>query len=346
MRAPATLREIDLESSSEQELRAAHVVAAPLAWTYVPGDELLPFEEWRAEERKRNTIVPTRHVVADVDGETVGYGLVELDDEGNTHLAWTQLGVVESHRRRGIGTQLAHRLAEIAAESGRRSFGAGADVGSPGATFLDEIGLTHRQVVHQNRLLTADVDVALLEGWVARAPERAAGYRLEAWDGPTPPELVEVFAACTEVMNTAPLGDLEIEDERMTPERLRRIEQARLDAGVDWWTICAVEEATGAFVGFTQVSFSGWRRTVAKQNDTGVDPAHRDKGLGRWLKATMLLRLLAEKPDVVKIDTGNAGSNAPMLGINHAMGFRLVKEGGNWQGDVEVVRKRTAERLA
>ena len=346
MRAPATVHEIDLESSPERELRAAHVVAAPLAWTWLPGDELLPFDEWRAEERKRNAIVPTRHLVAEVDGEVVGYALAELDHEANTHVVWAQIGVVEGHRRRGIGTQLAGRVAELAADDGRTSFGTGADEGSPGEPFLAGLGLTHRQVVHQNRLLTADVDAELLEGWVARAPERAGGYRLEAWDGPTPPELEETFAACTEVMNTAPLGDLEIEDERMTPERLRRIERARLDAGVDWWTICAVEEATGAFVGFTQLSFSGWRRTVAKQNDTGVDPAHRDKGLGRWLKATMLLRLLDEKPEVVKIDTGNAGSNAPMLGINHAMGFRLVKVGGNWQGDVETVRKRAQERLA
>jgi len=99
-------------------------------------------------------------------------------------------------------------------------------------------------------------------------------------------------------------------------------------------------------VGFIQVSFSGWRTTIAKQNDTGVDPAHRDKGLGRWMKAAMLLRLLDEKPDVVKIDTGNAGSNAPMLGINHAMGFRLAKVSGNWQGDIDVLRTRAAERLA
>ena len=348
MRTPANLRDLDLASpDAEPELlRAAHAVAAPLVWAYVEGDELMPFEEWLADERKRNTIVPTRHVVAEVDGQVVGHGMVELDDEDNTHLGWAQFGVLESHQHQGVGTQLIDRLAELAADDGRRSIGVSVTEGTLGERFAAGLGLTHRQVAHLNRLLLADADRTLLQGWVARASERAAGYRLEAWDGPTPPARVEVFAACTEIMNTAPLGDLEIEDERMTPERLRRIEQARLDARMDWWTICAVEEATDAFVGFTQVSFSGWRKTVAKQNDTGVDPAHRDKGLGRWLKAAMLLRLLDEKPDVVKIDTGNAGSNAPMLGINHAMGFRLAKVSGNWQGETATVRKLAAERLA
>jgi mycothiol synthase len=344
VRAAVTLRDLDLASSPEAQLRGAHVVAAPVVWSHVAGDELLPFEEWLAEERKRHTIVPTRHVVAEVDGEVVGHGLVELDAESNAHLGWAQLGVAEPHRRQGAGAQLLARLAEIAADDGRTSLGVSADEGSPGEAFAARAGLTMRQVVHLNRLRTADVDRTLLEGWVDRAPERASGYRLEAWDGPTPPDLVETFAACTEVMNTAPLGDLEIEDERMTPERLRRIEEARVAAGIDWWTVCAVERSTGAFVGFTQLSFSGWRKTTAKQNDTGVDPAHRDKGLGRWLKATNLLRLLDEKPEVAKVDTGNAGSNAPMLGINHAMGFRLAKVSTNWQGSIATVLERVGGR--
>jgi mycothiol synthase len=342
--AAVDLRELDLDSASEADLRAAHAVAAPALWHHVAGDEPMPFEEWLAEERKRRTIVATRHVVADRAGEVVGHGYVELDGEGNTHLAWIQLAVAPTHRRQGIGTALLGRLADIGAGDGRTSMGCGADEGSCWETFLADLGITHRQTVHLNRLRIADLDRTLLEEWVDRAPERAGGYRLLAWDGPTPDEHAEAFAVCTEVMNTAPLGDLEVEHERMTVARLRRLEGARADAGVDWWTLVAVEEATGAFVGFTQLSFSGWRDVHAKQQDTGVDPAHRDRGLGRWLKASMLLRLLDEKPAVIRIDTGNAGSNAPMLSINHALGFRPAKVSGNWQGDLDTVRKHLSER--
>jgi GNAT superfamily N-acetyltransferase len=295
------------------------------------------------EERKRRSLVDTRHVIAEADGDVVAHGFVELDPEGNTHLAWLQFAVADGSRRRGIGRRLVSRLVEIGAEEGRTSVGASADDGSPGAAFLAAAGLTHRQVAHLNRLRIRDLDRALIEEWVARAPERAGGYRLLAWDGPTPPEHAEAFAVCTEVMNTAPVGDLEIQHEHMTVERLRRLEAARSESGMTWWTLVALEEATGAFVGFTQLSFSGWRSWAAKQQDTGVDPAHRERGLGRWLKGAMLVRLLDEKPHVTTIDTGNAGSNAPMLSINHALGFRLAKVSGSWQGDLDVVRKHLSE---
>lgn len=344
MSAAVDLRELDLDSGSDADLRAAHAIAAPALWHHVEGDEPLPFDEWLAEERKRRTIVDTLHVVADVAGDVVGHGFVELDPEGNTHLAWIQLAVAADHRRRGIARRLVGHLADLAAVDGRTSIGGGADEGSAGEPFLAGLGLTHRQTVHLNRLQVADLDRALLDGWVDRAAERAAGFRLLAWDGPTPDEHAEAFAACTEVMNTAPLGDLEIADEKMTVERLRLLEGARLASQSEWWTLVAVEGATGAFVGFTQLSFSGFRDWVAKQQDTGVDPAHRDRGLGRWLKAAMLLRLLDEKPAVTKIDTGNAGSNAPMLSINHALGFRPAKVSGNWQGELDAVRKHLSEQ--
>jgi len=49
------------------------------------------------------------------------------------------------------------------------------------------------------------------------------------------------------------------------------------------------------------------------------------------LKATMALRLVSERPEVRSISTGNAGSNAPMLSINHAMGFRCVEQRDYYQ---------------
>jgi len=336
------LRDLDLDSSPDRDLRGAHALAPLSAWDHVPGDDPVPYEGWLAEERKRRTLVDTRHVIAEVDGDVAAHGFVELDRECNTHLAWVQLGVAPGRRRQGIGRYVLARLLEIAAADGRASLGAGAEEGSAGEDLLASIGLTRRQVFHLNRLRIADLDRRLVEGWLARAPERASGYRLLAWDGPTPEEHFEAFAACTEVMNTAPLGELEIQEERMTVDRLRRLEASREEAGITWWTL-VTEDGTGTFVGFTQLMFPRWRPTHAKQSDTGVDPAHRDRGLGRWLKGAMLVRLLDEKPEVERIDTGNAGSNAPMLSINHALGFRPVKVSGNWQGDLDLARKHLSE---
>jgi RimJ/RimL family protein N-acetyltransferase len=92
--------------------------------------------------------------------------------------------------------------------------------------------------------------------------------------------------------------------------------------GARIWTLVAREDATGELAGYTALFFPKHRPWQAQQGDTGVDPAHRNKGLGRWLKAANLLRLLDERPEAQVVDTDNADSNEPMLNINMALGFR------------------------
>jgi GNAT superfamily N-acetyltransferase len=96
------------------------------------------------------------------------------------------------------------------------------------------------------------------------------------------------------------------------------------------WTVCARDDRTGRFVGYTELSLSHWRPWLAGQGDTGVHPDHRQRGIGRWLKAHNALRLLAEKPGVELIETWNAASNAAMLSINRAMGFDVVARRQEW----------------
>ena len=50
----------------------------------------------------------------------------------------------------------------------------------------------------------------------------------------------------------------------------------------------------------------------------------------------MLDRLRRERPQVCVVRTGNADSNAAMLAINHALGFRQAEGGTVYQLEVEV----------
>lgn len=63
-----------------------------------------------------------------------------------------------------------------------------------------------------------------------------------------------------------------------------------------------------------------------------VHPDHRGQGLGKWLKAAVLLDLPGEFPGVQRVRTGNADSNAAMLGINRALGFAPAFGRTDWQG--------------
>ena len=92
-------------------------------------------------------------------------------------------------------------------------------------------------------------------------------------------------------------------------------------------------------MGLTEVIWSLNRPHILNQGFTAVYPDYRNKGLGRWLKAEMITKILNERPEVQFIRTGNANSNAPMLKINNEMGFQAYYASTIWQIDTAQVEK-------
>jgi len=93
--------------------------------------------------------------------------------------------------------------------------------------------------------------------------------------------------------------------------------------------------------GITDVVWAPYRPTIIHQRFTGVQPVARGRGLGKWVKAAMLLHVRELYPDTQWIVTDNAGSNAPMLAINRAIGFKPYRNGSEYQ----MTREQLAERL-
>jgi mycothiol synthase len=125
------------------------------------------------------------------------------------------------------------------------------------------------------------------------------------------------------VMNTAPRTDA-LGEAVYTAEQRRAAEAEHEADGSHQLVLCARHDESGELVGYTELTFGRHRPWLVQQGDTAVDPAHRNMGLGRWLKAASALRLLAERPDAQVVETWNDGSNAPMLNLNTEMGFRTV----------------------
>ena len=277
-------------------------------------------------------VPPHRHVsigVATEAGEAVGTVRLDLDDTaGNEDLAEVDYLIVRPGRRgAGIGRGLVHALCQRTERPRIRGYVPVGHFGGMGLAAA--VGAIPGIIERQNRVRIADLDRQMLEGWVHRAQDRGHGYSLVCFEGPCPDELLERFAMLTRVMNTAPrsAGD---EDVLPTPAEVRADHQA-LCRRMGWvWTACARHDATGKLVGFTQLLATDARPWLGQQWDTGVDPAHRNLGLGRWLKAANALRLMDERPEVTTIETWNAGVNAAMLAINDAMGFRPVAEWQQW----------------
>jgi hypothetical protein len=196
-------------------------------------------------------------------------------------------------------------------------------------SFAEAKGASRGLADEQSRLQTKELDAALMASWMEAGRSRARGYSLVPFDGVCPDEWLEQFTAVVRVMNSAPRSDPS-EDVEMTAEQVRANQEESSLRG-DWrWTVCAKQQSSGDLVGFTELGGMVFRPWLAEQGDTGVDPSHRNLGLGRWLKAANALRLLEERPQVAVVETWNAGVNSSMLSINHQMGYRLVAHWQEW----------------
>lgn len=276
--------------------------------------------------------------------EVVGEAFIVVGlHEENAHMLWGEVDVLASHRREGIGKALFKRVVDAAEAEGRRLIMAATDSTIPaGEAFARRVGATVGLVEVTSELRLSNLDHVRLESWVDAAPVNE--YRLLTWRGPVPEEHLEAMARLEEVMNSAPRGDLDYEDERVSPEDIRDSEAFAAARGVERWIIVAQHKESGELAGYTEVDWSPENPRLLTQNGTGVEPKHRRRGLGRWLKASMLDLVLLERNEVTHLRTSNADANEAMLKINDLLGYRPYRTRTELQIPTELARAYLLER--
>jgi len=347
---PFAFRPIDLRAASDAEYAQLNAFKNILRGEVLPEDPPKPL----AYDTERFKATPAMVQNASwglwdqAGAALLAFCRTDIFNTGdNPHMIDFMIEVLPGQRRQGIATAMLRLAAEQARSQGRRVLTTECNDRVPaGGGFMSRLGGRMGLAITLTQLRIADIDQALVDRWLEREAELSADFSLGFWDGRYPEDAVEGVATLErEAGRDEPRDTLDMEPVNYTPETIRQMEAIRLSAGNQRWTIYVSERSSGVLAGLTEVFWNPNNPTIVQQSFTGVLPDYRNRGLGRWLKAAMLKKILRDRPQAVFIRTGNANSNAPMLKLNNALGFTRHMAEAVWQVELESVEQYLASRL-
>jgi GNAT superfamily N-acetyltransferase len=323
----------ELTSPDDVDLVGAFVAVEQAVATDLDPDDPLPGRaELLAERFSTRGDEPRRVWVAAAHGTPMATAwLTRMVRPGAFQLAEVEVRVIPGHRSRGVGRELSALVLRAAVEAGATSVIAYPH-DAAGVALCRRAGMTHRQDERLSRLLVADLDEDQQRDWRDGSAAEAAGYALHRFTGTCPDELLAPLVQARTGMDDAPLDDVEYERAAVTAETVRDQERVDREGGFEVF-ISLVTGPEGDGAGVSVLLVHSERPAVGHQGDTAVVPAHRGRGLGRWLKASNLEAVRHAHPELASVYTYNAATNRWMLDINVAMGFRPYRTYAAHQAD-------------
>jgi GNAT superfamily N-acetyltransferase len=252
-----------------------------------------------------------------------GWYLLELPDRDNGHRSFLEIQVAPGRRRHGLGTALLRHAAGRTIADGRQLLSGFAYAGSAGEAFARAAGAAAGQNEIRRVMDTGALSPERRAGLRDAALAASAGYSLVSWAGPTPEEHLDQVAVLNRAGEDAP-RDASHEELLWDGARVRATDERAQLYGMLAYTVMARHDTTGEPAGLTVVEVGpeppGW----GFQGLTAVAREHRGHRLGLRLKLAMLHLLARQEPQVKHILTGNAETNAHMIGINEMLGYRVA----------------------
>jgi GNAT superfamily N-acetyltransferase len=339
-----TISQFDPLSASAADFKALNSFVNLIRREGWPSESLTKWDELERSKRFLPSFAERHIWIARAGQQFVGLARVEFSlTEHNRHVANFLVEVHPKMRGRGIARELLHQVANIARNANRPLLISWTSSFVPaGDAFMQRIGGKVALQMWAYQLEMRDLNRQAISDWLGRSGSLESDLEFGFWAGEYPEADIDAIAEMHKVMNTMPRGNLDLEDETWTPAQLREQETALRQQGAERWTVYARCRANGKIAGYSEMFWSPTQPTLANQGDTGVFPEWRHRGLGTWLKAEMIERVLRDRPQVQRVRTWNAATNDPMIRINEQMGFRLQHQSDNWQVRLEVIERYLA----
>jgi GNAT superfamily N-acetyltransferase len=331
---------VDTSSAPESILAAMHDFYLEIDDEVLPGDPPKPYRQRVVDWRHTPEFEMRPNWVLWDDDRVVAISGAKMNLEQNLENAFGWVLVRREERRRGFGRIVATPMLDLVQEQNRTRLACAVPQGSDAGAIAERAGMKDAFYDQRSRLTLAELDWDLVDSWVGRAPQRASDYELIFLPPPIPDEYLQAYCDVHDIMNSAPMEDYQRDPEVVTPEMWRALEDFDRKRHTDFLVYAARHKPSGEFVGLTELIYQHLNPPQAWQADTGVHSDHRERGVGRWLKAAMLQKVRSDYPLVERVDTDNAGSNEPMLNINVTLGFKPILINHIWQGDVATIRER------
>ncbi|HLZ96153.1 MAG TPA: GNAT family N-acetyltransferase [Candidatus Dormibacteraeota bacterium] len=329
-------REVDANSAPPDFWARYHAFRRARQVESRPDDPLVPDEIEEARMRRPRDFEIVHRYEISRDGEMLswfGCGTAAPSAPGyekNRHLMGASWAVAAGHRRKGIGSMWLPIALRLMERHGCTLLTLGSEEES-GHAFLRTVGAQPKLTDRESRLQLDGVDWDMVARWAAEGAARNPDTTLEIVDGRMPESEWEDYSKqASRLLNLVPTEDLDIGEIVITPPVLAEWYDAIDRAGESLHTVIT-REPDGTISAMTDVKWAAHTPAVVHQQFTGVDPSARGRGLGKWTKATMLQHVRRLHPEARYVSTWNAASNAAMLGINNALGFRLHRMSTEYQ---------------
>jgi len=275
-------------------------------------------------------------LVATIGDEKEFVGFTELSFRKNEEkAAFIHVQVAKKMRRKGIAKILLLKTLEFA-EKNERDLFTFSTMSSvvDGVEFAKHVSMNLGLSTSYSMVNFKEIDIDLMKKWRSTLDENE--FEIGFWRYPYPEDEIEEYVKMeNDFHKSVPMEDLDYEPQTVTAEELRQKMIAFKEKNLERPVVWAKHRKTKEFAGYTDVFVILKRPFRIDQVSTGVLNKYRRNGIGRAIKAEMILKLTELHPKAEYIITGNAKTNKSMLNINREMGFKHHVIMNYWQISLE-----------